>query len=623
MNRRYIESYDDTDTDDSTPQRSRRPRGGASRKRRSSDDSNSKLRKEPSKAWTQQETDYLVSVVAATSSSMESIDWQVVSQQLAGRTGKQCREKWKNDLRPNINKEPWSLKEEYVLALAHYQYGNRWSEVAHYLPTRPENTIKNRWWVAGGSGMGGDLWGQFDLQPPTPRGGGGGQQQQYQQLQPQQQQQLQHRHRQQQRDQAHAHRLEQDMLHSLQQQQQSHAATAPPQMHHAPPVPRAYPHPVVTTTTVTSLPPQAQAQAQGQAHGGAQHRPHSSGHGFPAQQHQQGLTQPSAQQEARGPPLGHPYAHLMAPHSGLAYPQQLQARDSDSHQLPLQLPGPPRGSLPLPPMPAPLQQQQQPGQQQQLHDMEQQQARRLPPPHPASVYGYGPSPPYGSPVRQSPSGKHGMPQPYAGALPQPGAPYGAGGLPYMVPMAVRSGGGLYKTAGAGRPGAPMAPEMLPYPLYGMPPGPPPHAQPAVYMDPGQHYARQPHPQQQLPLPLGSAGGAVHGPAHLAAQRGPPPPSYMYDHAPGMPYGMQLQHRQQLAPVKTEPLMYGNMDAANTVAPIPGGACAGTPPAGGGGAPPRAALGSSTPPAFPAPVAAVAAATSPVPVMGRMYSGPLQ
>ena len=28
----------------------------------------------------------------------------------------QCREKWRNDLRPDISKEPWTLQEEYVLA---------------------------------------------------------------------------------------------------------------------------------------------------------------------------------------------------------------------------------------------------------------------------------------------------------------------------------------------------------------------------------------------------------------------------------------------------------------------------------------------------------------------------
>ncbi len=32
------------------------------------------------------------------------------------RMSLQCREKWRNDLRPDISKEPWTLQEEYVLA---------------------------------------------------------------------------------------------------------------------------------------------------------------------------------------------------------------------------------------------------------------------------------------------------------------------------------------------------------------------------------------------------------------------------------------------------------------------------------------------------------------------------
>jgi myb proto-oncogene protein len=47
--------------------------------------------------------------------------WAAVAEQLAaqyqieGRTSKQCRERWHNHLDPNINKEPWSEKEEDLL----------------------------------------------------------------------------------------------------------------------------------------------------------------------------------------------------------------------------------------------------------------------------------------------------------------------------------------------------------------------------------------------------------------------------------------------------------------------------------------------------------------------------
>ncbi|KAG2495316.1 hypothetical protein HYH03_006587 [Edaphochlamys debaryana] len=139
MSRRYHD-YDDSDSDVDLP-RSTRPRGSS---RRAGD---GKSRKEASRPWTQEESDKLISIVGKVQGSVDLVNWQDVAKLVPGRTGKQCREKWKNDLRPNISKDPWSLKEEYVLALAHSLHGNRWSEVARYLPTRPENTIKNRWYA--------------------------------------------------------------------------------------------------------------------------------------------------------------------------------------------------------------------------------------------------------------------------------------------------------------------------------------------------------------------------------------------------------------------------------------------------------------------------------------------
>ena len=37
--------------------------------------------------------------------------WSLIASNLPGRTGKQCRERWHNQLDPNIKKEGWSEEE--------------------------------------------------------------------------------------------------------------------------------------------------------------------------------------------------------------------------------------------------------------------------------------------------------------------------------------------------------------------------------------------------------------------------------------------------------------------------------------------------------------------------------
>jgi hypothetical protein len=71
-------------------------------------------------------------------------DWQEISSQMAGRTARQCKERWMNYLSPKLNIREWRPEEDEQLIKKYSHYGNRWTKIAAFFPRRTDGMVKNR-----------------------------------------------------------------------------------------------------------------------------------------------------------------------------------------------------------------------------------------------------------------------------------------------------------------------------------------------------------------------------------------------------------------------------------------------------------------------------------------------
>ena len=56
--------------------------------------------------------------------------WAQIATNLSNRNGKQCRERWRNHLRPQLNKGDWSAEEDCAIWDRVQEMGTKWAQVS-------------------------------------------------------------------------------------------------------------------------------------------------------------------------------------------------------------------------------------------------------------------------------------------------------------------------------------------------------------------------------------------------------------------------------------------------------------------------------------------------------------
>jgi hypothetical protein len=83
-------------------------------------------------------------VLARVVEQLGDADWSAVARQMPGRSARQCRDRWKGYLSPDLSSAGWTPEEDDFLMEQWALLGTRWSLIAAKMQGRSEVSVRNR-----------------------------------------------------------------------------------------------------------------------------------------------------------------------------------------------------------------------------------------------------------------------------------------------------------------------------------------------------------------------------------------------------------------------------------------------------------------------------------------------
>ncbi len=97
------------------------------------------------RGFTIEEDEQLKNLIEIYTRDGKEISWVNISKNIPGKNPKQCRERWTNNLNPNIKRKEWTEEEDNIIKIEVNKIGNKWTQISEFLPGRTPNSIKNRY----------------------------------------------------------------------------------------------------------------------------------------------------------------------------------------------------------------------------------------------------------------------------------------------------------------------------------------------------------------------------------------------------------------------------------------------------------------------------------------------